>query len=702
MRRRLGGALALGLFAALPAAARPAVRTVVVDLSTSPLARVSPEVALGAGIDGSQAGETAALFTPSNIARMKQAGLGAVTLRLRTELGIEAWHFTDRGSWSDPSHRQGYWTPDIGPEARSLITFGYRLPRRGDTIDQANNAGYSRLDDGDRSTFWKSDPYLDPRYTGEADHPQWVVIEFARPEPIDEAVIDWAYPFARAFEAQYWIGADEYDDEGRWTNFPGGRVAQGDGGRERLRLAGRPIRARFVRILLERSSRSAPPVSRDPRDALGYAIAEVGLGLIGKDGRFHDEIRHGVSRFSQTLMHVSSTDPWHRAVDRDPNLEEPGFDLLFGSGITRGLNVTIPVAALYGSPANAAREVRYLKNRSYPVARFEIGEEPDGQYLAAEDFALLYIEAARAVRSADPGARIGGPSLESAIADVWLDPNPDRSWTSGFIKALKQRGALSDLQFFSFEHYPFDDLCGPIEPKLEAETRMLSADFARLDRDGVPAGVPKIVSEYGFSAFGGRPEVEISGALIDADIAAHSLALGAKAAFLFGYGPGRPYQGARPCAGFGDLMLFEAERQGRAGPPLPGFYESRMLTLDWAGSGEGGEDRLFPTRARGAGAIVAYALQRSDRGLAILLINRDLERSMSVRLEARRSRSGRPEPLAGPFRVVQYGKAQYAWRAAGPDGAPVRDEPPVRFAVSRGAIDLPPASLSVVQVRLPG
>ncbi|MGH6994024.1 MAG: hypothetical protein ACREEH_11890, partial [Caulobacteraceae bacterium] len=394
---------------------------------------------------------------------------------------------------------------------------------------------------------------------------------------------------------------------------------------------------------------------RDPRDSLGYAISEVELGLVGKDGRFHDEIRHGASRFAQTLMHVSSADPWHRAIDRDPNLEEPGFDLLFGSGITRGLGVTIPVAALYGSPANAALEVRYLKSRGYPVARFEIGEEPDGQYVSAEDFALLYIEAARAIRSADPGAVIGGPSLESAIADLWLDPDPDRSWTSGFIKALKRRAALSDLQFFSFEHYPFDDLCGPIEPKLEAETRMLSADFARLDRDGVPAAVPKIVSEYGFSAFGGRPEVEISGALIDADIAAHSLALGAKAAFLFGYGPGRPYQGARPCAGFGDLMLFEADRQGRAGPPLPSFYESRMLTVDWAGSGEGGEDRLFPTRASGAGAIVAYALQRPDGRLAILLINRDLERPGSVRLEASRSRGGRPEPLAGPFRVVQYG-----------------------------------------------
>ena len=111
---------------------------------------------------------------------MQSAGLGPITYRLRTELGIETWHWNPEGRWSDPAHQQGYWiSNDSATEADRACPSATGFPRRGRTIDDANNDGYSRIDDGDTTTFWKTNPYLDPRYTHdpEAEHPQWFTVD---------------------------------------------------------------------------------------------------------------------------------------------------------------------------------------------------------------------------------------------------------------------------------------------------------------------------------------------------------------------------------------------------------------------------------------------------------------------------------------------------------------------------------------------
>ena len=336
---RAGARASLGAGAALraraPTAAGPA-QSIVVSLDR-PLASFSPQHALGATLDGHERGETAQIYTPVNERAMASAGLQPIAYRLRTELGVAAWHWNRLGGWSNPAARDGYWSSSPVPAGSSLASFGYDLPRRGDTIDQANDQGYSRLDDGSPRTFWKSNPYLDPRYTGGEEHPQWVLIDLSAHHRLDALRIAWATPYATRLRVQWWQGPEALLQAGhalgRWRDFPRARFA-GRPGVQTLTLAPKPLSVRFVRVLLSASSHTAPRGAREVRDRLGYAIRELYAGR-SEGGRFVDLVHHAVQH--QTVTYASSTDPWHTASSLDRNYEQPGFTTVLASGLTRGL-----------------------------------------------------------------------------------------------------------------------------------------------------------------------------------------------------------------------------------------------------------------------------------------------------------------------------------------------------------------------------
>src|SRR5437762_2968677 len=144
---------------------RPTV-TVTIDASHV-VHRFRPAHTLGGAIDGHDKGTNDQQLTPVNIQAMLSAGLASLTYRLRTELAGDVWHWNPQGSWSDARNHEGYWTSDSKPGEAISLSYGYKLPRRGNTIDQANDVGYSRLDDGDSQTFWKTNPYLERHFTSE-------------------------------------------------------------------------------------------------------------------------------------------------------------------------------------------------------------------------------------------------------------------------------------------------------------------------------------------------------------------------------------------------------------------------------------------------------------------------------------------------------------------------------------------------------
>src|SRR5947209_4953180 len=217
MKKRFSTLAFLFLFSILAQGQTASTITVYYD-SAHLLNTFIPLQAFGVGVDGHEKGDNDRIFQPQNIKAMLSVGFKPVTYRLRTELGNEVWHWNPRGKWSDAKHSQGYWVSSTDTGSFISLSYGYRLPRRGNTIDQANNDGYSRLTDDDEKSFWKSNPYLDAYFTGEPDslHPQWVIVDLGTEMPIYAIKILWGKPFATSFSVDYCLpfAYDYFDNAG--------------------------------------------------------------------------------------------------------------------------------------------------------------------------------------------------------------------------------------------------------------------------------------------------------------------------------------------------------------------------------------------------------------------------------------------------------------------------------------------------------
>src|SRR5579863_7783084 len=105
-----------------------------VDTTPSHAIQFDPDKALGTSIDILPAVNFDEVYTAPNLKESLSAGWGPISYRQNTELTIEAWHWNPNGTWSDPAHRDGYFTGSAQPGAEPLReSFGYSLPHRGTT-----------------------------------------------------------------------------------------------------------------------------------------------------------------------------------------------------------------------------------------------------------------------------------------------------------------------------------------------------------------------------------------------------------------------------------------------------------------------------------------------------------------------------------------------------------------------------------------
>lgn len=673
---------------------------------SKPINKFKPSESLGAAFDGHWQGDMDRIIRPDNIKAMQSVGLKPVSYRLRTELGCEVWHWNPKGTWSDPAHEQGYWISSDDPGSEIQVSNGYNLPRRGNTHDQANDNGYSRIDDGDTTSFWKSNPYLDSYFTHEPDslHPQWVVVDLGKLMDVNAIRVHWGLPYALSYQMDYAldIGKDYFEpyQPGLWRSFPKRNITGQKGGNDIVRLANAPIKVRFIKITMFRSSHMDLQDSKDVRDRLGFSIKEIQAGIVDKNGILHDQVQHAADNQKQSVIHVSSNDPWHRASDIDAYTEQAGIDRFFKSGLSNGVPAMLPIGLLYDTPENMLALLHYVQKQGYSVSDLEMGEEPEGQLIHPNDYAALYMQWGDAIKNTFPTIRLGGPGFASLSKDKeYGDPNTfsEREWTDLFVRYLKKHKRLDLFNFFSFEWYPFDDICAAPAPQLRIHPEYFYYALKPFKEKILPAGTPIYITEYGYSAYGGRSEVEIEGALMYADIIGQFYTLGGAKSFLYGYEP--TYLEQTNDCDYGNNMLFGMDENGKIIYHVAAYYAVQMITKQWAQPGDSLLE-VYPVSVEGAdkALISAYALLKPDHKWSLAIINKDGGHAQRVSVAVLDLLSKKLSVLKSQLHVVQYAAAQYHWKNDGSEGHPDKDLPPVESAIhSNELILLPPYSLTVVK-----
>jgi len=664
-----------------------------------------PDSALGSSIDVLSRTDINRVYTPHIIQEALSAGWGPITYRNNTELRMAAWHWTENGTWSDAAHRRGYFTgsTDLKEPIRSILA--YALPHRGFATSADRPAA------GPNLTYWKSNPYLTSKFTGESDalHPQWVVVDLQAEKPVSAVRIVWASPYAATYQVEYWIGTNALDfdggPKGEWKVFPGGVLKNAQGGTVTLKLADTPVSTRYLRIPMTESSNTCDEHgSADVRNCVGYAIQQIAAGTLNASGALVDVTKTAEERL--TTYAVSSIDPWHSAddVNNSGAYQHSGFDLFFTSGLTNNMPAMIPVTMLYGTPDDAAAQIAYIERRGYPIGYIEMGEEPDGKHAMPEDYAALYLQWAAAIHRVDPRLRLGGPVFEGVNEDIrlWPDARGRTSWMGRFVDYLKAHGRLADLAFVSFEHYPFDP-CDITWKDLYSEPRLMKHILQVWRDDGVPKNVPLMVTESHVSWSLTGPMTTIFGALWLADNIG-SFFEGGGAAFY--HSPIQPQGVQNTCLGWSSWSNFVSDENYTIKGYTATYFAAHMINLEWV-QHRAGMHEMFPssadiTDAAGNRLVTSYAVRRPDGTWSLMLVNRDENNPHAVRVVFEDAKSKREASFAGPVTLVSFGSEQYVWINDGPNSHPDPAHPPVatQLQTPPSTFTLPKASITVLRGRV--
>jgi len=216
----------------------------------------------------------------------------------------------------------------------------------------------------------------------------------------------------------------------------------------------------------------------------------------------------------------------------------------------------------------------------------------------------------------------------------------------------------------------------------------------------VPSDIPWLMAEYGYSVFAGRHEVDIEGALFNADTIGAFVTSGGTKAYLYGYEPNF-LQDELKCS-WGNLMMLQLNPKTDQLNRLSAYYAAQLITKEWMRPTNETHE-IFPVtvklpKTKSSSPVTVYAVRRPDKQWALLAINKHANRAARLNVEFNVPGTQQPMHFVGQIDVVQFSRQQYAWRDDGSDGHPIRSLPPTHFTQTASSFyDLPPYSLTVLR-----
>jgi len=223
---------------------------------------------------------------------------------------------------------------------------------------------------------------------------------------------------------------------------------------------------------------------------------------------------------------------------------------------------------------------------------------------------------------------------------------------------------MSDLAFFSFEHYPYDP-CKTPWGVLYDEPELVSHIMQTWREDGVPSDMPMFITEGNLSSGASETYQDIFAGVWLADYIGSFLNSGGKGVYFFHYLPLHMEPGCNSSPGTFGMFTIDANYQIQQ--PLAQFFVAQLINLEWVQPGSG-EHQVFAANGDvndGAGhaLVTAYAVKRPDGKWSVMAVNRDQQNAHRVRITFE-GPADKANNFTGPVEVSTFGSAQYQWHPA--------------------------------------